>query len=183
MRQGLSIEHPLTVDDKGVTYLGCRQKRTTITLPSGQLATAMTYDMEEFLDTCVQKYVELAGPGTTVKNCATPFLQEDHRRSPAGTPGDGPCVECPWCMHTFPPTVLKDVSELEVSKRKKQPALAQCGHPGGQQLSHQEDRGAVAADCEQGTDEDPVGSTPRSLRPVKGSHSPRDFCYAMDVRV
>ena len=84
--QGLSVEDPQAIDAKGATYLGCRQRRTSITLPSGRVATAMTYDMEEFLDTCVQKYVELAGPGTTVKHCTTPFLQEDHRRSPAGTP-------------------------------------------------------------------------------------------------
>ena len=110
LRKGLSIEAEHRVDEKGVTYLGCRLERGTIKLPNGRLATTMTYNMEDFLDSCVDKYVELAGPGTTVKPCPTPFLQDDHRESPAGAPGEGPGQDCPWCKHTFPPTkVWKDV--------------------------------------------------------------------------
>ena len=104
----------------------------------------MTYDMEEFLDSCVQKYVDLAGPGTKVKEYATPFISEDHRASPAGAPGTGPCVECPWCKHTFAAKVWKDVGELEVSKYKKRPRDAsQPGEPGGQSPPHHADRGRL----------------------------------------
>ena len=78
LRKGLGIEPEQEIDAKGATYLGCRQVRETIKLPSGRLATAMTYDMEDFLSSCVQKYVELAGPGTKVKPYSTPFFQDDH---------------------------------------------------------------------------------------------------------
>ena len=66
IKKGLGIDPPQEINEKGATYLGCRQKRETIKLPSGRLATSMTYDMEEFLDSCVQKYIELAGPDTKV---------------------------------------------------------------------------------------------------------------------
>ena len=44
----LSIEKEVTLDEKGVTYLGCRQVKTRRRLPDGGLATVMEYDMEEF---------------------------------------------------------------------------------------------------------------------------------------
>jgi hypothetical protein len=90
----------------------------------------MTYNMEEFLDSCVSRYIELAGPGTVVKPCPTPFIQDDHRESPAGAPGEGPVTECPWCKHTCPPQpIYKSVEELEASKRKAQ-------HPWKEETQH-----------------------------------------------
>ena len=104
----------------------------------------MTYDMEEFLDSCVAKYVELAGPGTKVKPYATPFFQEDHKESPAGAPGDGPVQECPWCAHTFPPQrIWKDVDELEASKRTKPQVGSKSGLPNEHQPEHHADRGRL----------------------------------------
>ena len=103
LKKGLEIEPEKTIDEKGAVYLGCRLKRSKLKLPSGKMATSMTYDMEEFLDSCVAKYVELAGPGTKVKPYATPFFQEDHKESPAGAPGVGPVQDCPWRCHKFPP--------------------------------------------------------------------------------
>ena len=95
--------------------------------------------------TLVLKYVELAGPDTKIKECTTPFLQEDHRESPAGARGKGPCVECLWCMHTFPAKVHEDVEALEASKRKKQSKTVhrQSGEPDGHQAEHHLDRGRL----------------------------------------
>ena len=114
LRAQLSIEGEVPLDKSGATFLGCRQIRTTRRMPDGSLATVMEYDMEEFLLSCIEKYKELAGV-KDVRPCMTPFLPEEHTHSPAGRAGDGPCVECPWCKHTFPPTIHESVSQLEAS--------------------------------------------------------------------
>ena len=139
LRRGLGIETPKEIDASGSVYLGCRQERSEIMLPSGQMATAMTYNMEEFLDSCISLYKDLAGPKTVVKSYATPFFQEDHRTSPAGAPGVGPVQECPWCSHTFPPAPTWDsIDKLLESKNIKDP-----GAMGGQPSAHHEDRGRL----------------------------------------
>ena len=109
--------------------------------------------MEEFLDSCIQNYKDLAGPGTIVKSYNTPFFADDHRESPAGAPGCGRVQECPWCLHTFPPTHIWDnVDELEtfIAKRKVDgPGPPQGGHPSGggppgaAQPDHHADRGRL----------------------------------------
>ena len=76
----------------------------------------MEYDMEDFVGTCVEKYVALCdligqsliGAGK-LKPASTPFIADDHHDSPAGGPSAGPVIECPWCKHTFPPTVYESV--------------------------------------------------------------------------
>ena len=37
-----------------------------------------------------------------VRPCPTPFITESQDYAPAGQAGTGPCIECPWCKHTFP---------------------------------------------------------------------------------
>merc|ERR1712026_77807 len=89
--------------EKGLLYLGCQHIRGKVQLPSGEVATTMTYDMEDFFGQCVDSYLELSGlTKERLRAVQTPFLPEDHRESPAGAPqpGDNP-VECPWCKHTF----------------------------------------------------------------------------------
>ena len=121
---GIDIEPPQAITEEGATYLGCKQIRGPIKLASGQMAIAMTYDMEDFLASCVAKYVELAGVDAQLKAYPTPFIREEHHESPAGARGKGPCVECPFCKHTYPPPhTFPDVEALEVSKRKKQTGL------------------------------------------------------------
>jgi hypothetical protein len=67
----------------------------------------MVYDMESYLESCVERYVTLAKEvtGTTVKlkNVSTPFLVEDKSNSPQQSPcAKGEAVSCPWCKHSFP---------------------------------------------------------------------------------
>ena len=52
------------------------------------------------------------------KQVPTPFLVEDAKDGPAGTPAaKGLCCECPWCLHTFPPpTVHKCINDLDACK-------------------------------------------------------------------
>ena len=74
----------------------------------------MEYDMEQYINATVAKYVKLAeevtGKPVKIKKVMTPFLPEDHKESPAGKPcGDGPALQCPWCRHTFPENEVKHV--------------------------------------------------------------------------
>ena len=47
------------------------------------------------------------------------FLVEDSKDGPAGTPAaKGPVVECPWCLHTFPPMVHKNINDLDALHAK-----------------------------------------------------------------
>ena len=66
---------------------------------------------------CVKKFKELAGV-KDARPYPTPFITEDHATAPAGQAGTGPCVECPWCFHTFPsvPNTYKSVEDLEAAK-------------------------------------------------------------------
>ena len=78
-------------------YLGCNQKREQITLHGGILANCVIYDMESFLEQCVNKYLEVAPVGTKMKEAKTPFLQDegDHGQSRNPTANTGKC--CEWC--------------------------------------------------------------------------------------
>ena len=72
------------------------------------IARTMTYNMEDFLTSCVNRYLELAGEGVKMRNVATPFLVEDQGLSPQGSPSHpGEYSECPWCKHTFPANTHK----------------------------------------------------------------------------
>ena len=116
LRRSINIEpeQPLGL------YLGCQHERYTITLPNGKIATAIRYNMENYLRQTVRRFVTMAGKGTTLKYAATPFLPEDHKASPQGGPGDGPLQECPWCKHTFPPQrIFKALAEYEEWKRQE----------------------------------------------------------------
>ena len=91
------------------------------------MATVISYNMEEFIDSCVSRYCELAGVAR-VREWPTPFIPESHEESLAAAPrAKGEVVERPWCCHTFPPTVHSSVHALEEyrrSKSKRAPAVS-----------------------------------------------------------
>eukprot|EP00974_Lingulodinium_polyedra_P082491 7987016-Lingulodinium_polyedra.AAC.1 len=60
LRSGLSIEPEQRYNERGTAYLGCTIERTSLALHGGQMATAITYNMEKFIDSCVDAYKELA---------------------------------------------------------------------------------------------------------------------------
>eukprot|EP00969_Alexandrium_andersonii_P080763 3560304-Alexandrium_andersonii.AAC.1 len=66
--------------------------------------------MEEFIQSCVDRYRELAGT-SHVREFPTPFVPESHEEAPAEAPhARGPVMECPWCCHTFlPPKVYDNI--------------------------------------------------------------------------
>ena len=104
LRQGLHIEAEQRITGVGAVYLGCRHIVATVRLLAGVTATTMTYDMEDFLKSCIARYREVVGVKTPLRNYSTPFLAEDHRDALAGVVGRGPVKECPWCFHTGPPS-------------------------------------------------------------------------------
>ena len=48
-------------------YLGCNQRREQMTIHGGIQANVVIYDMESFLEQCVQRYLEVAPEGTKLK--------------------------------------------------------------------------------------------------------------------
>ena len=59
IKKGLKVEDPKPIDKNGVLYLGCKQSIEMIDLPNNTKVTAMTYDMENFLESRVSSYLEL----------------------------------------------------------------------------------------------------------------------------
>ena len=98
LRSLLNIE-PET--DLGM-YLGCTLKKGENRLKDGTRVSTMTYDMESFLEQCVEKYREIAGKNVPFKHVATPSLPEDAKQHPARAPcAKGDAVVCPWCSCSF----------------------------------------------------------------------------------
>ncbi len=103
-------------------YLGCGHESGTFSMPAGSKATSVSYNMESFWDSCVQRYVELAGPDVRIKKVPTPFLAENSEKGPSGAPcAKGPITECTWCAHTFSPTTYKDLDDLNKKTKKGLP--------------------------------------------------------------
>ena len=67
-------------------YLGCNQRREQMTLHGGVLANCAIYDMESFLEQCVNRYLEVAPVGTKMKEAKTPFLQDEGDHGPSRNP-------------------------------------------------------------------------------------------------
>ena len=83
-------------------YLGCTLKKGENRLKDGTRVSTMTYDMESFLDQCVEKYREIVGKDVVLKYVATPSLPEDPKQHPARAPcSKGAMNICPWCKCSF----------------------------------------------------------------------------------
>ena len=83
-------------------YLGCTLRKGENRLKDGTRVSTMTYDMESFLEPCVEKYQEIAGKDVHLKNVATPSLPEDTKQHPARAPcSKGDMNISPWCSYSF----------------------------------------------------------------------------------
>ena len=101
--QHVDMEKPTNLD----LYLGCKHEQSAITLPNGKIVRTVTYNMEDYLDSTIRKYLDLAsklqGKQVVLHKVATPCIVEDQKMSPQGAPvSTGPCITCPWCKHAFP---------------------------------------------------------------------------------
>ena len=104
LRSKLNIE-PET--DLGL-YLGCILRKGSTKLHDGTPVSTMTYDMEGLLKLSVEKYLDIVGKDTKLKNVSTPSLPEETKkhksRAPCpGNPKNKTTCQCPWCTHEFDP--------------------------------------------------------------------------------
>jgi hypothetical protein len=100
LRSKLRIE-PET--DLGL-YLGCLLGKGTYRLHAGTEVTSMTYNMEGLLKLFVDKYLDLVGKDTKLKQVSTPSCPEETKqhKSRAAAPGDPKkAVSCPWCSRNM----------------------------------------------------------------------------------
>ncbi len=102
---GLIMEDPTPLGH----YLGCNHVQGTVTLPNGNVAKTVTYDMDEFLASCVARCTHLAteitGVAPKMRAVGTPIIEDSPGGSPSGSPcapTDTPSVFCPWCNNHFP---------------------------------------------------------------------------------
>ena len=84
LRQGIDMEDPATP----TLYLGCEQSMHELTLPSGSKVKAMVYDMENFLGTCVSKYLQCTG-AKEIKESCLPYLPKEEPHSIFNTATQG----------------------------------------------------------------------------------------------
>ena len=189
LRQGLHIEPEQRVGEKGAVYLGCRHVVSSITLPNRKTAATMTYDMEDFLKSCIDKYREAVGPKVSLSNYSIPFLPEVHRDSPAGAPGSGPVRECPWCFHTGPPTsfpriLLRIEFLFVVRQRRRRPSGLQRAAMSRPRLTARRTlTRAFSICCVQSYYESSTGCATCSPRSISSSDLPRDQSVDMDVHM
>ena len=98
----LKIEPPKPIK----LFLGCQHEVGTAELPNGTKVRTMTWNIEDFMQSCVHRYIELGnklGETINMRKVATPFLTEKQNESPQGRPshpGEG-AIHCPWCRHAF----------------------------------------------------------------------------------
>ena len=94
----------LTMDDPEPVgrYLGCQHEPGEVVV-DGKRYRTMTYNMEEFIDSCLAKYTEVCGGEVKFKKVPTPFLDDTIKRGPCAPSGDGEWHECPWCCGRFAP--------------------------------------------------------------------------------
>ena len=74
----------------------------------------MVYEMESFLESCVEQYLELSGrERSSLRTVATPYISDDGGSSgPARVPmSTGPHIRCECCGHTFPESVPRVTPE------------------------------------------------------------------------
>ena len=95
-------------------------------LKDGAVARVVTYNMEEYLRSTVEKYCTLVKKNTgklpTLRHVSTPLLSEDHKEAPAAKPvAEGDAISCPWCKHSFPASEHHNVAadKHNVQKEKE----------------------------------------------------------------
>ena len=98
LRRHLKIEPETGLD----MYLCCNQSRGNVTLGNGHRVTTVTYDMEQFLHSCVDRYLEAAGD-VKLNKIVTPELHEETKNHVSRKPAkEGPSVVCNWGNNLVP---------------------------------------------------------------------------------
>ena len=117
-QEGFDSGNPKNAD--GESYLGFRSRRRTLTLLSGAKAVVNESDVEFFVS-CIALDDELA-PGVKLKQVFTPFLNEDHRDSPAWAPAGVGSVTCAHGASILSPRTSAKASESGMLRRSGESA-------------------------------------------------------------
>ena len=129
-RKGFATEFESRIGDKQLAVLGCSQSCFILMLEYGRMATVMSNDVEEFLESCVSKYCELAKAKYPLRKYSTPVLPDDHLRSVVGAPGVFPVTVCPRYHQTASPTSFVTFpSVAELMQKPKAPPVATGEEP------------------------------------------------------
>ena len=118
-------------------YLGCKHEITKTTV-DGNPVTVIEWNMEDYFSAIVKDYESLAsdllGKEVVLKTVATPFLEDDHKSSPArmAVPVSPSAIVCPWCR--IPCTTAAAEIVFERCGREQEEAKAKgcpryCGCP------------------------------------------------------
>ena len=71
--KALHIESEQRITNTGAAYLGRRHIVNSAKLPAGATVTTMTYDMDDFLKPCIERYRAVVGVQQQLRNYSTPF--------------------------------------------------------------------------------------------------------------
>ena len=107
LRTRLKIEPETRLD----MYLGCNQSKGTVTLGNGHRVTTVTYDMEQFLRSCVDRYLEVAGD-VKLNKVVTPGIHEETKDHVSRKPAkEGPSVVCNGKRFALPASAQPSLRE------------------------------------------------------------------------
>ena len=138
LRKNLKMDDP----EPSGRYLGCEHEIKKVSV-DGKSYTTMTYNMEEFLDSCLAKYTEVAGGNVKFKHVPTPFLDDFVKKGPRAPSGDGIWHECPWCCGRFSPEEFK-VGQGKSYKDQSANGCSRAERPATPEVT---DRGELANDA------------------------------------
>ena len=105
------MDDPTTIE----TYLGCTHRLHERKLKTGEMVTAMEWDMECQFKQGLDRYKELAKIKGPLPKADTPFLAEENEVSVARAPAADTGLLCPWCRGCFPHKDFKEVRSGKIS--------------------------------------------------------------------
>lgn len=92
IKKEIQIESP----EGAHLFLGCIHERAEFDLGEGKTARGVVYNMESYLESCIEWYKTLAQEVTVnpikLKYVSTPFLVEDKSKSPQQAPCEKRCI-------------------------------------------------------------------------------------------
>ena len=110
------------------SYLGCQHDAIEKTLADGTLVKGISYNMEEFIDSCLERYQSLSPSGKVIfKPARTPFASDQEPNNSREPMFDGAGLQCGWCQGIFPEDTFKKVlsSTLNQKTRCHNPLLSE----------------------------------------------------------
>ena len=105
IRSKIKMDDPTNMEH----FLGCTHRSGHAKLDSGVVVRTMTYDMQCFLEACLDLYTSLTGKPPKFRPVPTPFLEEGPHEAGVAV-ADGPWTECPYCAGRFPDATFARMS-------------------------------------------------------------------------